>query len=978
MSVKRTQAKEILKTYQGKNPYIIDMSWRLTNDRSFDLTIVKCNYIIRNENFVPFHVNKVVELLDKGGEYLSKSYRLDFIPKKIKVLMIIGDTNDDYHVIAQLSTKDTPKMMFIRKAHFLDDIEWRPLNFGAVDFDRYDERLLDRRGFKLMAHQKVGVDFLLARRGAILADSMGVAKGEPLDTLLYTPNGRKRMGDIQVGDEVIGSNGKATTVSGVFPLGKKKIYRVTFSDGYYLDVTDEHYWEVTSPEIKYEGDYRKFVLDTNQLMDKNGYVEEKCPNGRICRKKTYYKSKNGNLNWQIPIVKPIEFNVGVKLPIEPYLMGVMLGGGHITKSNASAIELPINGVDEILTGVEYRKYVSTETKRKLYVNKYIDALKELGLVRTRSWDKFIPEIYKYASVDERLSLLQGLMDTDGSPLVYKKIGTVGTNITKGAQIITVSEKLCDDIAEIVHSLGGICHKSGGVGSYVKNGVKVICGKYFKLNINLSNGMNPFRVKDKADKYSERKKHDVVRFIKNIEFLGEQEAQCIRVEAENHLYVSNHAIVTHNTIQAIVAALETRYKRVLVVCPAAVKINWEREINIFSDNTSIINGTVFRQARFTIINYDILKNFHTSKGMLEENPNTPINTTLIDAKFDLIIVDEAHNLRNKDSKRGEIISELCTVYGQPRVWLLSGTPVANRPKDFYNLLKLIRTPLTNDYPYYVKRYCKGHKQTVKFRNGSERSTWVANGADNLDELNQRVKHLMIRRMKEDVLDMPEKRVMNLYLKLGKSAKERYDSAWDDYLAERKRRHKGTNIDRKLVETIILRQLVADEAIPFTHELAMDIVDGGEKVVIFTTFDSEQKKLKELLGDIAVFHNGKMTDKQKQISVDRFQTDDSVRVFVGNVISAGAGITLTAGTKTIFNSFSWVPGDNDQAEDRTHRLGQKNDCLVYYMMFEGSVSEIVLRSLKSKNKVISQILGGEKTKSIEDVLLEELVDENGVFI
>lgn len=432
-----------------------------------------------------------------------------------------------------------------------------------------------------------------------------------------------------------------------------------------------------------------------------------------------------------------------------------------------------------------------------------------------------------------------------------------------------------------------------------------------------------------------------------------------------------------TIQAVVAALESGAEKILIVCPASVKINWEREINTFCDDTCIIDSRRWNSAKFTIINYDLLKNFHTI-GDGKSEPGEPIiqlSRELVYSKFDLVIIDEAHNLRNKNSIRGEIMNELCVKYKIPKVWLLTGTPVANKPKDFFNLLRLIKSPLVENWMHYTKRYCEGKQITKTLKNGRKKKIWLTDGASNLDELHQKTKHLLIRRLKTEVVDMPEKLITNVYHKLSDKALKEYENLWDDYLEERAKAKKKGNIDRDLVELGLLKKFIAMEAIPQTYEMAMEAIEQGEKVVIFTTFNDEQRELADLFGDMCVVHNGSMSIQDKQFSVDSFQNNPNTKIFIGNIISAGVGITLTSGNITIFNSYSWVPGDNAQAEDRTWRLGQKNTCKVYYQVFIDTVSERILETLKKKMESINKIIGETDervvSEKIMDLVLEEIV-------
>lgn len=139
-----------------------------------------------------------------------------------------------------------------------------------------------------------------------------------------------------------------------------------------------------------------------------------------------------------------------------------------------------------------------------------------------------------------------------------------------------------------------------------------------------------------------------------------------------------------SIQSIIAALESGAKKILVVAPSSAKINWEREINVFCDDTAIVEGKKWNHAKFTIINFDILKNFYTlpdGKKRNEGEPQQILRRELSNTGFDLVIIDEAHYLKNNESIRGKIMVELCTKYNVARTWLLTGTPVANRPMDF---------------------------------------------------------------------------------------------------------------------------------------------------------------------------------------------------------------------------------------------------------------------------------------------------------
>lgn len=444
---------------------------------------------------------------------------------------------------------------------------------------------------------------------------------------------------------------------------------------------------------------------------------------------------------------------------------------------------------------------------------------------------------------------------------------------------------------------------------------------------------------------------------------------------NFLCLRNGAILADGmglakTMQSIIASIEVKAKKILIVCPSSVKINWEREINVFCDDTTIVSGDKWRTAKYTIINFDILKNFHTveskKKGDLTDSISE-LKRHIVNSNFDLVIIDEAHYLKNDKSIRTSIMLDICCNYGIEKVWLLTGTPIANRPMDYFSLLSMVKSPIAENWMFFATRYCDAKRINTTLKSGKKKQVWLTKGASNLDELTQKTKSLVLRRKKEDVLDMPPKTVIPIYHELDGTARRVYDGLWDQYIEKRKEAGKRINIDKDLVELILLRKHISMEAIPHTIEIAENAIEEGHKVIIFTNFTDEIMSLREHFGKKCVIHNGPMKDTEKQLSVDRYQTDNSVKVFIGNIKSAGVGITLTAGDIVIFNSYDWVPGSNEQCEDRSYRIGQLNNVTVYYQLFKDTISEKMWWTLINKSKIIEQILS-DKQLTEEEIMLE----------
>ena len=949
----------LLSSYEGKNPYIRFMKKKMVTEKNYFLTNSQSNYIKTYYYYEPKNINKVIELTDYFSGQLKEEHKLKILPKKIFIDTLLAESEKAIHVLCKLHKKQEDfKLLWIPKTQLLDDIHYEELNI-EIDFDKYKD--LDKRGWKAFNHQEDGIKFLINNKKCILADDMGLGKCQSVDSEVFTPYGKKRIGDVIPGDYVIGSDGKPTIVEAVYPQGVKDLYRITFNDGYSILVSKDHLWTVSSNnsgensknrENKYHTLSVEQMLDEDLVLIKNGIGRnEKKP----YKVNTFYKTKNGQNKWQIPIVKPIEFTVDKTLPIDPYLLGICLGDGHI-KDVSVKVDVHKDDFDELFSNQPIKENKPQKNLRcgSIFLS---ESLKELKINQTRSYNKFIPDIYKYSSIDDRLSLLQGLMDTDGHCMKSKKGNFTGTEFS------TSSEKLADDVAEIVHSLGGIVRKKSRIPTYTYKGKKLKGRLNYRLNIKLPKGMNPFRLKRKSEEYKTPEKYKIGRYITNIQLEKQGETVCIQVDAEDHLYVTDHGIVTHNTYQSIVAALESGSERVLIICPSSLKINWKREVENFCDDVSIISGTYWNPSRFTIINYDILKNFHTVKERGKEYEDWELRKELLEFNPDLIILDEAHYIKNHKSIRGQIIKDISKTFNNSRVWLLTGTPIANRPMDYYNLLSIIDSPVANNWVHYAKTYCAG----MRFKKGGK-FVWVTKGASNLDELSTKTKRTILRRKKDEVLDLPEKLITPVYLELQNVGG--YENVWNDYLNKRKLDGKKGNPAKDLVETTLLRTFIAMETVPYTIEKTEEALELNKKVIIFCNFNDEMDAFVRHFGKKAVCVRGGMSDKQKQNSVDKFQEDDSCMVFIGQIKAAGVGLTLTKAEIVIMNSLDWVPGNHEQAEDRAYRIGQKETVNIYYMLIDDTIDTLIWSILNNKKKIIGTIMG-------EDEIINEFINkiENG---
>ncbi|MGH2600211.1 MAG: LAGLIDADG family homing endonuclease, partial [Dehalococcoidia bacterium] len=369
---------------------------------------------------------------------------------------------------------------------------------------------------------------LLTEPALLLADDMGLGKAQPLDAKVLTPQGWKRMGEIEAGDPVINSQGGVSTVLGVYPHGEKDIYRVVFSDGSATECSDDHLWHVTSA-------VRRHRRQPGQVLPLHT-IRARLFDGA------------GNARHYIPMVRPIEFREGC-LPIHPYLLGALLGDGGFRHRAifTSADEELVERLKSLLPdGVDIRPIgrfdFRISRKPSLYRNPVITALRDLGLFGHGSSTKFIPADYKFASVASRTALLQGLLDTDGC------VRPTDNSI----EYTTASRQLADDVAFIVQSLGGRATVRLKSPRYRHNGELRHGKTAYRMSVILPRGIEPFALSRKADIYNPRPKYQPSRAIRDVVYVGRKRAQCIRVDAPDGLYITDDCIVTHNTAQSIAA------------------------------------------------------------------------------------------------------------------------------------------------------------------------------------------------------------------------------------------------------------------------------------------------------------------------------------------------------------------------------------------------------------------------------------------
>jgi len=438
---------------------------------------------------------------------------------------------------------------------------------------------------------------------------------------------------------------------------------------------------------------------------------------------------------------------------------------------------------------------------------------------------------------------------------------------------------------------------------------------------------------------------------------EHQKEAIEKLVGNDKYILADDMGLGKTTSTVIASLESGAEKVLIICPASLKINWQREIENYTEKeVSIIEGKIWQPANYTIINYDILKNFH--------DPKHPDKSDILNYGFDLIVMDEAHYIQNVKAARTKICNDIVKKVG--KVWLLTGTPMTSRPMNYYNLLNLVDSPIADNWMAYAIRYCAGYQFSV-----GGKKIWNVTGASNLEELRDRTKPQVLRRLKEDILDLPEKILTPIYLRT--NSKE-YKKLMGEYYEWYNSSEESKSLTIQFSKLMKVRQIIADEKITDTIEIAQNVIDQGKKVIIFTNFTDTLNKIADHFGKSAVKLDGKMSKPQRQYSVDEFQNNEKITVFVGNLKAAGVGITLTAAEAVIMNDLSFVPSDHSQAEDRAYRYGQKFSVSVYYPIFENTIEGIIYDILSKKKNIFETVMGDNEGRGdvMEEIL--NLISQN----
>lgn len=471
----------------------------------------------------------------------------------------------------------------------------------------------------------------LATYGKLVAEvGAGRGKAQPLDAVVYCPEGARRMGDIKVGDRVLTPDGGNAAVLGVFYQGTIPIYKVKFSDGSETQCCGDHLW-----------------LTSTDMDRKHGYPDQVRTTADIRRTVV---TNQGRTNHAIPVIQDAGFYPrGVKIP--PYVLGVLLGDGCVRNPGinfVSADEEVACRVERELSTTPYKlkrkkpcKNRESHPARTYNIcNKQMrrdtiqEELKRLGLYGLYAQEKFVPEDYLFNSRECRIDILRGLMDTDG---YCSEEGAVS--------YYTTSPRLVEAVRFLVQSLGGTVSVRDKQTWYTYKGEKKRGQPSFDVRVCLPNEVIPFSLERKANRVKPRTKYHPTRYILSVEPAGEAEAQCLLIDHPDHLYVTDDFIVTHNSLLSYLEFTVLEAKRGLLLVPAHLreqtKTEWAKWVPHFrlmsldDGRGHIVKGSIPGTVR--LLSYSSLSTVRFANLLTEYQP-------------DVVVCDEAQALACMGSAR----------------------------------------------------------------------------------------------------------------------------------------------------------------------------------------------------------------------------------------------------------------------------------------------------------------------------------------
>lgn len=776
-------------------------------------------------------------------------------------------------------------------------------------------------------YQLVAANMATVVKRYILADDLGVGKQQPVDMPVLTPRGWREIGSLRVGDPVIGSDGTPATVTGVFPQGVKPSYRLTFSDGASTEAGPEHLWAM---------DYRRGGRDLARIVVTTEQMRTGANVGKLNLGKTKLFA---------PILTaPVLFETGVALPISPYLMGQLLANGSLAHGSASITSARVDW-DHVQSkllaeGALLGAVNMYETVVRVYVPGLMPTVRTLG-IDVLSGAKFIPEMYQSALVHQRIALLHGLMDADGSAYRAR------------VSYSTTSPQLAKDVRELVEGLGGV------VRIHVYDRTSEGKGVEYDLNVRMPTGIDPFSLPRKSAAARCKRRVNPTRRLESIEFVRNVESVCISIDAPDRLYVTSNCILTHNTASGIASIVASKTPVTVIVTMTHLVKQWKREIARFAPALSVHiikpgalydytapSGRKAKQSKLFNMHPDVvILNYHK----LAKWSDT-LGSVLAEQRG-MLIFDECQELRGGTSTaRGQ--GAMGVSQGAEYCIGLSATPFYNRGGEFWHVMNLIKPDALGSFEEYFREWCSGTYDKAIIENPVAFNAFLLENG------------LMLRRTRQDVgRELPA--LTNVIHEVESDGEElqailgQASTLAQLILARGSDRNGQDAFHASGQLDAMVRKATGVDKAPYVAEFVKMVLESEEKVILFghhhRVFDIWAQKLKDYN---PVRYTGEESAKEKEAAVEAF-TNGSARVFIiSNRAGAGLDGLQHVCRTVVIGELDWAWAVHDQGIGRAHRDQQQHPVTAYWLISDSGSDPIVVDVLGVKRNQLNGVRNGSR--------------------
>jgi hypothetical protein len=784
---------------------------------------------------------------------------------------------------------------------------------------------------------------------------MGLGKALANDELVLTPTGYVEIQSLRVGDLVIGGDGKSTEVTGVYPQGTKPVHKVKFSDGIVVRCCDDHLWDVRTPlQNQYDTKPLKAFKDSLRYA----------PSG---------KSAQGNLRWFIPVSPPVELAQQLSpLEFDPYIVGALLGDGCLVGTNCSisfhgddgAIMTMIEsllptGVTSVFTSntglIECWSFRGNGGQLRKFI-------KRQGM-KVGSHDKQVPARYLMGSVQERIALLAGLLDTDGSACTQRAF-----------DFGVVSKALAENVQFLTHSLGGTAKISVSVNAF---------GPVYRVYGRTPH--NPFYLARKRQVY-DLGKAQPTRSVVQVAEDGPHPCTCIKVANLDGLFLTRGGVVTHNT--KILADLITQIQRekklegALITVPRLINIDsWVDDLAVHSqlepwscnvsDTEEKWERLAYPKGDVTLIDYQglalaVSDRKKGNKGITMVRNEKKMRHLL--KQYNFLGIDESHKLSNHNNLWYGVMNQICkrsefvyattgTLFGKDPEALWAQFYLVDRGETFGENLGLFRAGFftTKQNPWKGVVYTFDQKMDTK--------------------LHAMIQHKSIRYDEDEVLDLPARVTMTRSMDMGEEQREHYLRAVEGLI----------NASGQLADLeanwLRMRQIISgylawkdehgDHVLPFKHNPKLDALEtlldemGDSKIVVCYDYTETGKlicqRVKSMGLDYEWYYGG---TKDKSGSRRRFLDDPKCKVFVMNSEAGGTGNDglQKVARYMVFYETPTPPTTRKQTIKRIHRPGQTQRSFIYDMVMRKSLDKGILEGIAENIDIHDNVVNGKSKKNL----------------